>query len=354
MDRHGTRSVRRDESACASWLCRSEMDRERMLDMDRRLAPVRRVALGVLALALLACGPWLGWWTLAPLAFAAGLFTLADRRVDYVDRPEYLIFAAWAGSQVTIAAATAVAGGPTVATLSWLAIPIVTLSARFDVRGVASGVVFTLALLVGSGLLIDAGAVGEDPTILIAPAAMIIATAMLSTALMQSDREHRSEALVDPLTGMLTRRALGERVAELAHQSRLSREPVGVIVADLDDLKEINDSRGHPAGDEALRRVAAGIRRELRAFDLAYRVGGDEFVVLLPGSDAEAAREMAERLRDAVADRRNGGTPLSISFGVDASPAGAEFDFAAVFARADDALIAAKRRADARLPVPAL
>jgi diguanylate cyclase (GGDEF)-like protein len=322
-----------------SWLCPEELDRARMLDMDRRLAPVRRLALGVLALALLASGPWLGWWTLAPLVFAAGLFAFADSRVDALRKPEYLIFAAWAGSELTIAISTVIAGGVTVPTLSWLAIPIVTLSARFPIRGVVVGVVWTLLLLIGLGLLFDPGAIGDDPSLLIAPAAMIVAVAMLSTVLMKSDLEHRSEALVDPLTGMLTRRALEDRRHELAHQSRMTLEPVGMIVGDLDDLKEINDRDGHLAGDNALQLAAAAIRSELRAFDLAYRVGGDEFVVVLPGADRAHAAEMAERLRNAISSRG----AVTMTFGVDASVRGEEFDYDRVFAGADNALIRAKQ-----------
>src|SRR5262249_41852254 len=119
-----------------SWLCRDDTDRERLLDMEERLKPVRAVAMGLLALALIACAPWLGWWTLIPLAFTAGLFAVADRVLERVERPEYALFTAWAGSEVTIAVAVALTGGPTVATLSWIAIPVVTLSARFSLRGV--------------------------------------------------------------------------------------------------------------------------------------------------------------------------------------------------------------------------
>src|SRR6185369_11918265 len=120
----------------ASWLCRDDMDRERLLDMEERIKPVRRVAMGILAVSLLAAGPWIGWWTLLPLAAAAGFFAIADARLERSERPEYNMFAAWVGSEVMIAAAVALTGGPTTATLSWLAIPIVTLSARFSLRGV--------------------------------------------------------------------------------------------------------------------------------------------------------------------------------------------------------------------------
>jgi hypothetical protein len=81
----------------SSRLIRDGVDRERMLDMDRRLAPVRRRSLAVLAIALLASGPWLGWWTLAPLLCAGVLFGLADRQIATMKRPEYVLFAAWAG-----------------------------------------------------------------------------------------------------------------------------------------------------------------------------------------------------------------------------------------------------------------
>jgi diguanylate cyclase (GGDEF)-like protein len=327
----------------SSWLCRNSMDRERMLDMDRRLQPVRRAALGVLAIALAFSGPWLGWWTLAPLVFAAGLFVMADHLIDRVRRPEYLIFGAWVGSVATIAVATGIAGGPTVVTMSWLAIPIVTLSARFDTRGIAAGVVASILLLVATGLITDPGAVSEHPPLLIGPAAMVIAVAMLSTALMRSDVEHRSEALVDPLTGMLTRHALEDRVEELAYQSRLRRSPIGVIVGDLDCLKQINDAQGHAGGDEALKASAQAIRSRLRAFDLAYRIGGDEFLILLPGADLEQSRQMAESLREAIAVRSRGNSSLSMSFGVHASQEGQEFVFEQVFAQADAALMAAKR-----------
>src|SRR5206468_18976 len=83
--------------ADGSWLCRDDMDRARMLDMERRITPVRAAAMGVLGLALLVCGPWLGWWTLVPLGLAALGFRLAQPWTERAARPEYALFAAWAG-----------------------------------------------------------------------------------------------------------------------------------------------------------------------------------------------------------------------------------------------------------------
>jgi diguanylate cyclase (GGDEF)-like protein len=327
-----------------SWLCRDGVDRERMLDMDRRLQPVRRKAFVVLGVALLACGPWLGYWTIAPLLIAGVIFGVADARTANVARPEYAMFAAWAASEVIIAASIPLAGGPTQVTLGWFAIPVVTLSARFSARGIALGVVTALGLLVVVAFATNAQTVIDNPPLLVAPAALIIAVAILSTALMHSDVEHRSEAVIDQLTGMLNRHALASRTSELAQQSEVSGQPVGIIVADLDHFKEVNDSYGHAAGDAVLTDVAYRMRKQLRAFDLAYRVGGEEFLVLLPGADIAQTAELAEHLRRDIAARTVGaGQRVTVSFGVGASATGDTFDYATVFAQADAALYEAKR-----------
>jgi diguanylate cyclase (GGDEF)-like protein len=320
------------------------MDRERMLDMERRIAPVRAAAMGVLALGLIACGPWLGWWTLAPLALAALGFVIVDPRLESGARPEYWLFAAWAITEIAIAFSVALSGGPRTATMAWFAIPVVTLSSRFSLRGVVAGVAFTLALLIAVAFTTGSHLVLHDPTLFVAPLTLVIAVAMLSTALMRSDLEHRSEAVIDPLTGMLNRNALASRVAELAQQSQVSGEPIGLLLADLDHFKQVNDSLGHAIGDAVLKDVAYVLRKQLRAFDLAYRLGGEEFLVLLPGADAVQTHALAEQLREAVSARSvGGGVEVTLSLGVSASQRGEVFDYAAVFAEADAALYEAKR-----------
>jgi diguanylate cyclase (GGDEF)-like protein len=221
---------------------------------------------------------------------------------------------------------------------------VVTLSSRFSLRGVIAGVTLTLALLVTVAFTTASHAVLHSPPLLMAPLSVVIAVAMLSTALMRSDFEHRSEAVIDPLTGMLNRNALASRVAELAQQSELSGEPIGLILADLDHFKRVNDSLGHAIGDAVLKDVAYVLRKQLRAFDLAYRLGGEEFLVLLPGADSAQTEALAEQLREAVSARSvGGGVDVTISLGVSASERGHAFDYAAVFANADAALYEAKR-----------
>jgi diguanylate cyclase (GGDEF)-like protein len=309
--------------------------------MERRLKPVRTVAFAILAGALLISGHWIGWWTLLPLAVAIIGFALADRMMATAERPELVIAGAWVLSEVVIAASIAILGGPGSPAVSWLAIPVVTLSARFTSRGVAAGLVLTVVLMVAVTIGIDGSAVASHPQTLISPLALLGAITILSTALMRSDLEHRSDSVLDRLTGMLNRRSLDSRVVELEQQSRLTNEPVGLVLCDLDSFKAINDAHGHGTGDAVLVDVAYTLRKELRAFDLAYRLGGEEFLVLLPGADAESAAEVAERLRLAVELTRSGGLSVTLSCGA-ASSGRLPFHYESLFAQADAALYRAK------------
>ena len=314
-----------------------------MLDMEERVRPVRRRAAVIMALAILTAGPWLGWWPLVFVVCILGCFSTADRLMPRLARPEFLMFGAWVCSGLTIALAVAMSGNLGAPALSLMAIPVITLSSRFSMRGVVVGVVISigLALLVAFG--VDKDPVLVNPVLVIMPVALILCAAVLSTPLMRSDIQHRSDAVIDQLTGMLNRNALTARVQELAQQSAVTGEPVGVIVGDIDHFKSINDTRGHTVGDVVLKEVAYQLRKQLRAFDLAYRLGGEEFMILLPGSGLERSAELAERLREGVsAETVAGGVLVTMSFGVSASRNGEAFDYAKVFGRADAALYEAK------------
>ena len=137
--------------------------------------------------------------------------------------------------------------------------------------------------------------------------------------LRDSDVEHRGAAILDPLTGMLNRAALVNRTNEIEYQSRLTGEPVAVILLDLDHFKLVNDTRGHATGDTVLREVAYRLRKELRAYDLVYRIGGEEFVVLLLGATPATASATADMLRAAVGAEPIVGLELTVSVGVAAS-----------------------------------
>ncbi len=327
-----------------SWLCRDELDRDRMIDMEERVRPVRQRALVILAIALIASGPWLGWWPALFLIPAALFFGAADRLMPRVAKPELVMFGAWIASGLVIGGAVALSGGADQPTLSWLAIPVITLSSRFPMRGVVAGVVVNSLILLAVAFGVDAHQVIHDPVFVIAPLALLLCVAVLSTPLMRSDIQHRSDAVIDQLTGMLNRNALSTRVAELTQQSEVTGDSVGIIIGDLDHFKEINDTRGHSVGDVVLREVAYQLRKQLRAFDLAYRLGGEEFLVLLPGSDLAQSASLAEHLREGVSEHGvAGGIDVTMSFGVGASKPGCAFDYPAVFKEADEALYRAKR-----------
>jgi diguanylate cyclase (GGDEF)-like protein len=165
----------------------------------------------------------------------------------------------------------------------------------------------------------------------------------LSTALMRSDVDHRTEAVIDGLTGMLNRRALDQRLHELTAQARITGQPVAMISGDIDHFKRVNDEHGHASGGAVLVEVAYRLRKALRAFDLAYRVGGEEFLVVLPGADVPQAAELAEQLRAAVAAEPAAGLQVTMSFGV-AGSAGFALERERLLEEADTALYEAKAR----------
>jgi len=166
-------------------------------------------------------------------------------------------------------------------------------------------------------------------------------------------RQLRRLALQDPLTGLHNRRFLEERLEEELSRARRARDRRGaLLVADVNDLKVVNDHFGHAMGDEALRAVGAALRGALRAADVCCRTGGDEFMMLLPDTDARGARLTMARLRGLVmriGARRD--LPLSISLGAACWPADG-LSAATLVGRADRAMYREKRRSRDAKPGP--
>lgn len=128
---------------------------------------------------------------------------------------------------------------------------------------------------------------------------------------------------------------------------------MGLIVGDIDHFKIINDEYGHSIGDAVLENVAVVLRWRLRAFDLAYRLGGEEFLILLPGADLADRALLADRIHSAIYANETGRTPITMSFGVSASRSGEPFEYERTFAEADGALYTAKRKGRDRVCVSA-
>lgn len=190
--------------------------------------------------------------------------------------------------------------------------------------------------------------------IALAALAMVVIAALMA-ALYQIARQKRQvEALsvTDELTGLNNRRALLEQANRLFAQSTRTGDPVSLALIDIDHFKQVNDVHGHPTGDRILVELAALLKQYVRRADVVARIGGEEFCVLMPSTDADGAAELCERLRQAVDEYDFRGTPgqpaplsVTISTGVTTSRtdrAPPDDSFAALYPRADQALYQAK------------
>jgi diguanylate cyclase (GGDEF)-like protein len=150
-----------------------------------------------------------------------------------------------------------------------------------------------------------------------------------------------AEARVDKLTGLLNRRGFEERAEIELGWSRRQHSSVGVASFDLDHFKAINDEFGHDAGDRVLVRMGDAFRAEMRDTDVLARMGGEEFVALLPGGEIADAHRFAERARTSLALAGDPGLPrVTVSAGVTAAVAPSDLE--TILAKADGALYAAK------------
>jgi diguanylate cyclase (GGDEF)-like protein len=160
----------------------------------------------------------------------------------------------------------------------------------------------------------------------------------------------RHEAATDELTGCLNRRAALARLGEEIARAQRTRSPVSCLMLDIDNLKRINDTFGHLEGDRVLREAGASLRGQLRAYDLAARYGGDEFLVLLPAIGEHAAVQAGTRMTAAVARISSPADgiaqiPVSVTFGAATSRPGDVPN--TLLQRADQALLNAKRHTHA-------
>jgi diguanylate cyclase (GGDEF)-like protein len=321
-----------------------EARRERLLDMEERVGRYRLACFGILALSLaVGGGRSLGYWWIVLLAAGLAGFAVADRFMRTSARPAVWIAGAWAALPVLLAASVLVTGGADSPALVWFALPAVTLGFRFEERGMIAGTVFVIAMFLVSGVAPDPEAAWEQRQHLIAVAALIVSTVILSGALVESDRAHRRRSTLDPLTGLFNRNALEQRLGELDGQLCDPDEgrSYAFLLCDLDHFKRVNDQFGHAAGDAVLQDIAYTMRAALRAGDTIYRVGGEEILVMLPGAGHTDAMEIAERLRCEVRDRRPVGVSVSLSIGVAVAEPG-RVDCEELLSRADAALYAAK------------
>ncbi|MBU2548019.1 MAG: sensor domain-containing diguanylate cyclase [Proteobacteria bacterium] len=191
------------------------------------------------------------------------------------------------------------------------------------------------------------------------PAASSLEAALLSLALadrikaLRREKEHLLDrerrllilSVTDGLTGLFNKRYFQNRLALEIQRSRLAGARLSLILMDLDDFKQVNDSYGHDFGDRVLKALAGVIRDSIREADRACRYGGEEFVIVLPGASSLQAREVAERIRSQLAAntlRSGSGDPVSVTVSLGVAEATGEETPTSLFQRADQALYRAK------------
>jgi diguanylate cyclase (GGDEF)-like protein len=151
----------------------------------------------------------------------------------------------------------------------------------------------------------------------------------------------RNLAMIDPLTGLYNRRFAEQRLAAEVARSERRGHPLTVLTLDLNNFKEINDTYGHPAGDQVLQEFASRLNQVIRGSDLAVRLGGDEFLVVLPECTLEQLKLVLERLQSFELDWHGQKIPVSFSAGWKDYEMGERPE--EMLARADQALYKSKR-----------
>ena len=328
------------------FICRDETERAWQRDLHLRIQPVMRRSTAIVMAAFLCALPWIEPWSLVPAVGAAAVFGFASRlttRSGRLDPVVYGWFAAQALLAVTCvlnAADGTSALGIGLFVMMW---PLAGAAGGFPTRLVWVCVAFTAALYAGCVLGFDGAAVRQDPTSLIWPITMFVALTIISTAVRDASFDHRVSAAFDPLTGLSNRRALDARLRELTEDGPGQSSGPCFVALDLDHFKSINDEHGHATGDRVLQETAERLRGEVLGSGQAFRVGGEEFLVLLPAPELHEAVAQARRLCEAVCREPVASIRVTVSAGVGRSRDRSPEELEAALARADAALYEAKR-----------
>ncbi|MEZ5399502.1 MAG: diguanylate cyclase [Bryobacteraceae bacterium] len=170
----------------------------------------------------------------------------------------------------------------------------------------------------------------------------------LQGELIKAQESLREQATKDSLTSLWNRHAIFEILTRELQRAYRESTALGIVLADLDKFKSVNDTFGHIAGDEVLREFAARLRNVVRSYDAAGRYGGEEFLIILPGCDGDTALLTAERMREAIHhstfNTTTANLPVTASFGVTAIPRGRQLSPEQAIRYADEALYRAKQQ----------
>src|SRR5437868_6001911 len=302
--------------AGGTWLCPAPIDRQRVVENMGRVRSARMVASVATGCVLIYFAVEHGWWALLLLALSAANMLTLDARCRRSAKPEYHVALSVVWTQAIIGVAIALTGGPHSVALPWIIIPTAIVTARFRAHAVMAGVGTGLVAVLAATFCVNAHETLAHPDGLLVAVALLAANTACVFALASAELEHRGNSTLDPLTGLLNRSALASRFRELADQAVLTGDPVSVLVCDIDRFKQINDAHGHSRGDAVLRDVGYEMRKHLRSFELVYRMGGEEFLIVFPGATETDASRLAEELRNAIETARPAGLDITLSVGL--------------------------------------
>jgi diguanylate cyclase (GGDEF)-like protein len=321
----------------------ASLERERLAAFERALLPsLRRQLVLLIAIVIVGARDLSPRVTVAAglaIVLAAGLLFVARRVSDGSPHPQrwalveqVLVSGMFAGMM----SQTGGVQGP-VAPLLFLSVLIG--AARFDDVLTRTLLLAAVVAMTGLAQLAAGSSASANAAVLLAWLGAFVCATELVRTLVAAELSARTRADHDGLTGLRNRSALERCLTELDAQSQTTAAPVSLLLCDLDEFKAVNDTLGHAAGDVVLADVAAALRGELPGYDLIFRMGGDEYVVVLPGSSAVQAQAVGDRLGNAI--RQAVG-----SYGVSASigTATRRRDLAShLLVEADAALYGAKR-----------
>jgi diguanylate cyclase (GGDEF)-like protein len=324
-----------------SWLCPTELDRRRAVDTSDRVRKARTFGAACAGVGILVLAPILSWWLVPVFVVAAIVLSFVDPAMRRLEHPERAAAGGMVSIELAVAAAAAVTGGPLSPILPWMVVPVAMSAVRFRAQIVAVGVAIEALLVIVIGLTVNATALFDHPALSIVSVTLTASVAAIALAIQGAEMQHRQESVLDPLTGLLNRKSLLPRFEELLQQAQRQHAPICMIVADLDNFKDVNDSHGHEVGDAVLQASTYEMRKCLRSFELFYRLGGEEFLAVIPGAGVPEGRELAERMRAAVEKAKPSGVEITVSLGVGVA-AGDQLEFEQLFNAADQALYESK------------
>src|SRR4051794_2806695 len=232
----------------ASWLCPSELDRRRLLEMELRVLRPRLISYVCIVVALCTAVPAAGPWIFALPVVSLVNYKLATKRIAGSTRPEYLIAYAASVTQLMVGVGVAMSGGPNSPLMALLVIPFVSFAARFTARGTMAGVALTAAILLAATAGVDPRGLLEHPALVLATLASFTGVAAFGVALMRAEVEVRQDATLDPLTGLSNRKALRRRFDELSQAGTA----IAGLVPDHHHLKGVKDTHRPPPRDRRL------------------------------------------------------------------------------------------------------